>query len=194
VLAGPVAGLPDRAAVVAFLASSSADGGSPGSSGSSDRPLPADLRYYLDRLAPLVDGTHVRWVGAVGGTDKDRLLRTARAVVFPLQWDEPGGTAIVESLLAGVPVVGYRRGCLPSLVEDGVDGFVCDDEDELVAALGRLDELDRRAIAARSRHRLSPARMAADYVRLYDEVIARAAAIRPHRGQDLSASTSTVAV
>ena len=193
VLAGPVAGLPDRDAVDAFLAGSP-DGGGSGDGRSPDRPVPADLRYYLDELAPLVDGTHVRWVGAVGGTDKDRLLRTARAVVFPLQWDEPGGTAIVESLLAGVPVVGYRRGCLPSLVEDGVDGFVCDDEESLVVALGRVDELDRSAIAARSRHRLSPARMAADYVRLYEDVIARAAAIPSHPGRDVSASVGTMAV
>jgi glycosyltransferase involved in cell wall biosynthesis len=195
VLAGPVAGLPDQAAVEATLAAPDA----------ADRPVPADLRYYLDEVAPLVDGSQVRWVGAVGGPDKDHLLRTARAVVFPLQWDEPGGTAMVEALLAGVPVVGFRRGVLPSLVEDGVNGFVCDDEDELVEALRRVDGLDRAAIAAGARDQLSPARMAADYVRLYEDVMLRAATdaqarttgratTAADRGRDVAASMGRVAV
>jgi len=123
-----------------------------------------------------VDGGQVRWVGAVGGPEKDDLLRRARALVCPLQWEEPGGTAMVEALLAGVPVVGFRRGVLPSLVTNGVTGFVVDTEDELADCLRRVDGLDRRAIAATARDQFSPARMAASYVRLYEEVIARSQA------------------
>jgi glycosyltransferase involved in cell wall biosynthesis len=163
VIAGPVGGQPDRVALDAALA----DPDSPARTY-------ADVRYFLDQVDPLVDGEVVRWVGSVAGPDKDRLLRTARAVVFPLQWEEPGGTAIVEALLSGVPVVGFRRGCLPSLVEHGVTGFVVDTEDELDEHLRRVDELDRDAIAARVGDRFSPARMAAEYVSLYRQVIARA--------------------
>jgi len=165
VIAGPVGGQHDRVALEAALSD-------------PDSPVRtyADVRYFLDEVDPLVDGKLVRWVGSVAGPDKDTLLRTARAVVFPLQWEEPGGTAIVEALLAGVPVVGFRRGCLPSLVEHGVTGFVVDTEDELVEHLRRVDELDRCAIAERVGERFSPARMAADYVALYRQVIARAGA------------------
>ena len=165
ILAGPVAGQPSAKALDAALAA-------PG----TNLAAAPDLAYYLDRVAPLVDGDQVRWVGAVGGAEKDELLRRARALVCPLQWEEPGGTAMVEALLAGVPVVGFRRGVLPSLVTHGVTGFVVDTEDDLAHCLRRVDGLDRRAIAAAARDQFSPARMAASYVRLYEEVIARSRA------------------
>src|SRR4029453_13364604 len=90
-------------------------------------------------------GGPVRWVGSVGGAAKAELLRTARAVVFPLRWDEPGGTAVVEALSAGVPVVALGRGALPELVDHGVTGWLADDEDEFAGYLQRVDELDRQA-------------------------------------------------
>ena len=85
---------------------------------------------------------------------------------------------MVEALLAGVPVVGFRRGVLPSLVTHGVTGFVVDTEDELADCLRRVDGLDRHAIAAMAREQFSPA-MAASYVSLYEEVIARSRASGP---------------
>ncbi|HKY66138.1 MAG TPA: glycosyltransferase, partial [Acidimicrobiales bacterium] len=132
-----------------------------------------DVRHFFADIEPLLDGDLVRWVGAVGGEAKDRLLRTARAVLFPLRWNEPGGTAIVEALLAGVPVVGFRRGVLPSLVDHGVTGFVADTEDELAGYLTRLDEIDRHEIWRRASARFAPAGMAATYIRLYDDLIDR---------------------
>ena len=161
VMAGPLGGFPDRESVDRAIADSA---------GVSDYP---DVRYFLSELEPLVDGDLVRWIGAVGGATKDRLLRTARAVIFPLRWNEPGGTAIVESLLAGVPVVGLRRGVLPSLVDHGVTGFVADTEDELADYLRRVDELDRHRIWEQASARFSPAGMAAAYGRLYECLIAR---------------------
>jgi glycosyltransferase involved in cell wall biosynthesis len=164
VLAGPVAGLESPSALAAALAE-----GDPVTSR-------ADVRYFLDEVEPQVDGRMVRWVGEVRGAEKDRLLRTARALVCPLQWEEPGGTAMVEALLAGVPVIGFRRGVLPSLVTHGVTGFVVDTEDELADCLRRADGLDRAAIAEAAREQMSPARMVDAYVRLYHEVIATARA------------------
>jgi glycosyltransferase involved in cell wall biosynthesis len=162
VLAGPLCGFHDRAAVDRALADPD----------SRVRGYP-DVRHFFADIEPLLDGELVRWVGAVGGEAKDRVLRTARAVLFPLRWNEPGGTAIVEALLAGVPVVGFRRGVLPSLVDHGVTGFVADNEDELAGYLGRVGELDRRGIWERASARFAPAGMAAAYARLYDDLIAR---------------------
>jgi glycosyltransferase involved in cell wall biosynthesis len=162
VLAGPLGGFHDRDALETALADpDSRVGGYP------------DVRHFFADIEPLLDGELVRWVGAVGGEAKDRVLRTARAVLFPLRWNEPGGTAIVEALLAGVPVVGFRRGVLPSLVDHGVTGFVADNEDELAGFLGRVGELDRRGIWERASARFAPAGMAAAYARLYDDLIAR---------------------
>jgi glycosyltransferase involved in cell wall biosynthesis len=182
VIAGPVGGLADRAALDAALADER----------STVRTY-ADVRWFREALEPLVDGRLVRWIGAVGGTGKEALLRSARAVLCPLRWEEPGGTAIVEAQLAGVPVVGFRRGCLPSLVDHGVTGFVVDTEDELAAALRRLDTLDRDLIAARAADRFAPERMAEAYVALYRRLIARDAdgdspvTAPPARGRTASA-------
>ena len=163
VLAGPVAGYPDAAALAGALA----DPGDPA------RGL-GDVRYFQTEVEPHLDGSTVRWVGSVGGAAKAELLRSARAVLFPLRWDEPGGTAVVEALAAGVPVVAMRRGVLPELVEHGVTGWLADDEDEFVGYLSRVDELSRPACREVARRRFSPAAMAARYETFYRRVLALA--------------------
>jgi glycosyltransferase involved in cell wall biosynthesis len=163
VLAGPVAGRPDEAALRADLAD-------PASHLHGD----PDVRYFLDEVAPLLDGESARWIGTVSGESKDELLRHARAVLFPINWEEPGGTAVCEALAAGTPVVAMARGCLPSLVDDGVTGFLADDETGFAEALGRLDELDPGACMAVARERFAAAAMATAYEQLYEETISRA--------------------
>ncbi len=135
----------------------------------------ADVAHFVDDVRPLVDGDLIRWVGPIGGTAKDELLGTARAVLFPLRWEEPGGTAVVEALAAGVPVVALSRGVLPSLIDHGVTGFLADTEAEFAAYVGRVDELDRAACRKVAEERFSPAAMAGGYERLYAEVLARTA-------------------
>jgi glycosyltransferase involved in cell wall biosynthesis len=163
VMAGPVAGYADAAALQAALA----DPADPG------RGL-GDVRYFRAEVEPHLDGSVVRWVGSVGGPAKAELLRTARAVLFPLRWDEPGGTAVIEALAAGVPVVAMRRGVLPELVDHGVTGWLADDEDEFVGYLSRVDELDRAACRAVALERFSPAAMAERYETFYRRVLALA--------------------
>jgi glycosyltransferase involved in cell wall biosynthesis len=152
VLAGPVAGY-----------------GSPAEVAGAPAELP-DVRYFREQVEPHLGGG-VRWVGSVGGAAKQELVRTARAVLFPLRWDEPGGTAVVEALAAGVPVVAMRRGVLPELVDHGVTGWLADDEDEFAGYLGRIDELDREACRAVAERRFSPAAMAARYETFYRHVL-----------------------
>jgi glycosyltransferase involved in cell wall biosynthesis len=134
-----------------------------------------DVRYWREEVEPLVDGARVRWIGTVAGAERDLLVASAAAALFPIDWDEPGGTAVVEALALGTPVVGFRRGCLPELVEHGRTGLLVDpgDEDALAAALdlaGRLDPGECQREAAR---RFTPSRMAARYLRLYDKVLVR---------------------
>ena len=162
VLAGPVGGLPDVAALGAALA----DPDSP------VRDYP-DVRYFLDEIAPHLDGDQIRWIGSVSGLAKDDLIRRSRAVLFPLQWEEPGGTAIVEALSLGTPVIGLARGVFPSLVEHGVTGWIAESEAELAGFLERLDELDPVACQRIARQRFSPGAMAVAYEALYLEVLAR---------------------
>ena len=129
-----------------------------------------DVRFWLDRVAPHVDGDRVRWIGTVTGQERDDLVARARAALFPLRWEEPGGTAVVESLALGTPVIGIARGCLPELIEHGRTGLLTADEEqfgELVAAAGTIDEAACREEAAR---RFTPAVMAAEYLGLYEKV------------------------
>jgi glycosyltransferase involved in cell wall biosynthesis len=133
-----------------------------------------DVAFWRDRVAPHVDGDRVRWIGTVTGRDRDELLATARAALFPLRWEEPGGTAVVESLSLGTPVIGIARGCLPELVEPDRTGLLTTDEDELgelVVKAGTVNERECRVVAAR---RFTPAVMARSYLALYDRVRAGA--------------------
>ncbi|MEU1840940.1 glycosyltransferase [Micromonospora chersina] len=136
-----------------------------------------DVRFFYDEVAPHVDGDQVRWVGTVAGQERDDLVATARASLFPLRWEEPGGTAVVESLALGTPVVATARGCLPELIEHGRTGLLASDEEELgdlVLAAGLLGEDECRREAA---GRFTPEVMAQRYVDLYERV--RQLAARP---------------
>lgn len=164
VLAGPVGGQPDRASLEAALADPA-------------HPVAGypDVRWFLEHVDPLLDDDRARWIGSVSGAEKEDLLRRSRAVLFPIRWPEPGGTAVCEALAAGTPVIAHPRGCLPSLVEHGVTGFLAEDEDAFVAALHRLDEIDPAACASAAAGRFAPAVMADGYEALYAEVLHRAA-------------------
>ena len=133
-----------------------------------------DPGYFERAVAPHVDGERVRWVGPVDAAERTRLLRGARAALFPAQWEEPGGTAVVEALACGTPVLALRRGCLPELVEHGVTGFLADTEEELAAYARRVGELDRAACRRAAEARCSAGTMAERYLALYDEVRHRA--------------------
>jgi glycosyltransferase involved in cell wall biosynthesis len=136
-------------------------------------PQNPDVRFWLDHVAPFVDGDRVRWVGTVTGRDRDDLVAGARAALFPLRWNEPGGTAVVEALALGTPVVGIARGCLPELVTHGRTGLLTTDEGELgdlVHAADRISAYECRSEAAR---RFTPAVMAAAYLELYEVLLAR---------------------
>jgi glycosyltransferase involved in cell wall biosynthesis len=143
-----------------------------------------DVRYFREEVEPLIDGRRVRWVGTVAGEERDNLVATARASVVPIDWEEPGGTAVVESLALGTPVVGFRRGCLPELVEHGRTGLLVDpgDEDALATAAGEATALSPDDCRREAARRFTPSRMADRYLRLYEKVLARSG--RPLRVQD----------
>jgi glycosyltransferase involved in cell wall biosynthesis len=131
-----------------------------------------DVRFWREHVAPYVDGQRVRWVGTVAGRGRDDLVATARASLFPLRWEEPGGTAVVESLALGTPVVGIARGCLPELIEHERTGLLTSDEQqlgELVEKAGTVDERECRQEAAR---RFTPEVMARSYLELYRRTMA----------------------
>ncbi|GAA2910729.1 glycosyltransferase family 4 protein [Streptosporangium fragile] len=167
VMAGPVGGLSGPRE----LAEALADPRHPAHTG-------PDVGYHCEMLAPYIDGELVRWIGAVGGPERDRLLRGARAALFPAQWDEPGGTAVVEALACGAPVIGLRRGCLPELVEHGRTGLLADTEEELRDCLEHAGDIDPDECRRSAARRFSPEVMAERYLDFYGRVLDLAARTR----------------
>jgi glycosyltransferase involved in cell wall biosynthesis len=157
-IAGPVAGAEGPAALEDGLADPA-----------SSLHRNADVRFYLDRVRPLEDG-EIRWIGSLTGAEKLAVLGRARALLTPIRWDEPGGTAVVEALACGTPVVGMRRGALPMLVDHGVTGFLADDPAELPELLDRVGEIDPAACRRAAEERFSAGRMAERYLELYARV------------------------
>jgi glycosyltransferase involved in cell wall biosynthesis len=123
-------------------------------------------------VAPLIDGDRIRLVGEVDEPAKARLLGEAAALLFPISWDEPFGLVVVEALAAGTPVLAFGRGSVPELIEHGRTGFVVDDVDAMVSAVGDLDSLDRAACRSTAERRFSVDRMVDDLLERYAETIA----------------------
>ncbi len=134
-----------------------------------------DRAYYDSVVKPLLDGNDVEFVGEIGERDKAQFLGNAAALLFPIDWPEPFGLVMIESLACGTPVIAFPGGSVPEIVADGVTGYLVNSEEEAVAALARLDRIDRSACRRDFEERFSARRMARDYLRLYREVAA------PHR-------------
>jgi glycosyltransferase involved in cell wall biosynthesis len=136
---------------------------------------PHEPDYYEDTLLPLMRKHGVLDLGPVGGRRKATLLARARALVFPIQWDEPFGLVMIEAQLSGVPVLALRRGSVPEVVEDGITGLVADDPTELVSGARVAETLfDRARIRALARERWSAERMASEYLRVYAQALTEA--------------------
>ncbi|HEX4996758.1 MAG TPA: glycosyltransferase family 4 protein [Terriglobia bacterium] len=129
-----------------------------------------DQTYFDNEIDPLIRQPHVEFIGEIGECAKAEFLGKARALLFPIDWPEPFGLVMIESLSCGTPVVAFRGGSVEELIEDGVTGFVVDGMDSAVRAVKRIGEIDRRRCRAVFEDRFSARRMAADYLAIYDRV------------------------
>ncbi|MCS6876822.1 MAG: glycosyltransferase family 4 protein [Geminicoccaceae bacterium] len=127
----------------------------------------ADAEYYEREIAPLFAHPGVRFLGEVDDREKERLLRGARALLFPIDWPEPFGLVMIEAMACGTPVIAWNHGSVPEVIEPGVTGFIVESEEEATEAVARCRELDRARIRARFEERFSAERMARDYLALY---------------------------
>ncbi len=130
----------------------------------------ADQDYFQEVIKPLLDDPLVEFVGEVDEKGKQEFLGNALALLFPIDWPEPFGLVMIEAMACGTPVVAFRRGSVPEVMEDGVTGFVVDTVDQAVKAVERLGALDRAACRRVFEERFTVERMARDYLRLYAKV------------------------
>jgi glycosyltransferase involved in cell wall biosynthesis len=139
----------------------------------------ADREYYKAEIEPLLDNPLIDFIGEIGDEQKGAFLGDAMALLFPIDWPEPFGLAMIEAMANGTPVIAFRRGSVPEIIEPGVTGFIVDSIDEAVAAIPRVKALDRTVIRRRFEERFSVERMAHDYLDLYREVLRRGGAAQP---------------
>jgi len=132
-----------------------------------------DERYFEELVAPHVDGDSVVFLGPVGPDRRAEILGDAAALLHPIDFDEPFGLSVVESMACGTPVVAYRRGSMPEVVDEGVTGFVVDTVEAAVAAVARVGGLDRARCGDRARERFGADRMVTDYLAVYERLLGR---------------------
>jgi glycosyltransferase involved in cell wall biosynthesis len=131
-----------------------------------------DAEYFMAHIQPLLAGADVEFVGEIDEARKSRFLGDALALLFPIDWPEPFGLVMIEAMACGTPVVAFRRGSVPEVVEHGVTGMIVETEDDAEDAVCRALSLNRGRIRRRFEVRFSARRMMSDYVRLYEKLLA----------------------
>jgi glycosyltransferase involved in cell wall biosynthesis len=131
----------------------------------------SDRDYYNREIKPLMTCPQVEFVGEIGEAEKPAFLGNARALLFPIDWEEPFGLVMIEAMACGTPVVAFRRGSVPEIVEDGITGFIVESVDEAIQAVKRVHTLSRTGCRARFDLRYTVSRMALDYLTVYRRLL-----------------------
>jgi glycosyltransferase involved in cell wall biosynthesis len=126
-----------------------------------------DAAYHREKIEPLLRAAHVEFIGEVDDAGKNALLGSAAALLFPIDWPEPFGLAMIEAMACGTPVIAWNNGSVKEIVEHGVTGFIVDSMEAAVAAVRQAERLDRRAVRAAFEKRFSARVMASAYAQLY---------------------------
>jgi glycosyltransferase involved in cell wall biosynthesis len=131
----------------------------------------ADKQYYDAEIKHLIEGNpNVEFIGEINDQQKPEFLSGAHALLFPINWPEPFGLVMIEAMACGTPVIAFRSGSVPEVIDDGVSGFIVANEDEAVAATKRLHQLNRTTVRETFDRRWTARRMAEDYVDVYQEL------------------------
>jgi glycosyltransferase involved in cell wall biosynthesis len=139
-------------------------------------------RAYMDtEIRPLLDHPLVEFIGEIGDKEKADLLGNAYALLFPIDWVEPFGLVMIEAMACGTPVIAFRRGSVSEVIDDNVTGFVVESIDDSLHALDKIEHFDRSRCRSVFEKRFSTARMAAEYVKIYERLMKSPVRARPKR-------------
>ena len=136
-----------------------------------------DREYFEGRIKGLIDGKQVEYIGEITDAQKSEFLSGAVALLVPIDWPEPFGLVMIEAMACGTPVIAFNRGSVPEVIEDGLTGFVVEDEQDAIGASYRIHELSRARIRERFEQRFTARRMAQEYLAAYRGLMDRE---RPH--------------
>jgi glycosyltransferase involved in cell wall biosynthesis len=130
-----------------------------------------DEVYFREQVEPYIDGSKVEYIGSVGPEKRQAIMGGALAMLHLIHFDEPFGLSVVESMACGTPVIAYDRGSMPELIDEASTGFIVDDVDAAVQAVGKIDSLDRRPCRDEVEKRFTCQRMAHEYVEVYHKIL-----------------------
>lgn len=132
-------------------------------------------KYYKEKVEHLIDGDQIEYLGELGHKDKVKMLGGALATLIPIQWEEPFGLVMPESNLCGTPVVAFRRGSVPELIKDGVNGFVLEDGDVdgMAEAVKKCENLSRQKVRDYAASNFSTERMVEEYEKVYEQILSK---------------------
>jgi glycosyltransferase involved in cell wall biosynthesis len=153
-----------------------------------------DREYFDDVIAPLLHDPLVEYVGEIGEGEKDEFLGNAYALLFPIDWPEPFGLVMIEAMACGTPVIAYRQGSVPEVMEEGVTGFIVHSLEDAVLAAERIPSLSRQRCRQLFEGRFSASRMARDYLAIYQRVVDRQAEVAAVSSEVASVVALTAAV
>jgi glycosyltransferase involved in cell wall biosynthesis len=130
-----------------------------------------DRDYYDQNVVPQIDNDKVTYVGSAGPVERSRLLGNAAAMLHPIQFEEPFGLSVIESMACGTPVIAFDRGSMPELIENGKNGFLVDNVEEAVATVARIDGIDRADCRRHVENHFTVERMVQEYVQVYQFIL-----------------------
>jgi glycosyltransferase involved in cell wall biosynthesis len=128
---------------------------------------PVDQTYYEEQIRPMIQSVRVEYIGEINDREKSAFLSGAVALLVPINWPEPFGLVMIEAMACGTPVIAFNRGSASEIIEDGLTGFVVEDETGAIGAVDRLSQLSRDNIRRRFEERFTARRMAQDYLAVY---------------------------
>lgn len=144
----------------------------------------ADEVYFKTQIEPMLEGDGVEFIGEINEQQKAEFLGNALALLFPVDWPEPFGLSMIEAMACGTPVLAFRCGSVPEIIEDGLTGIIVQTMEEAIAALPHVIALDRTKVRQRFEQRFSATRMAMDYVSVYRSLL-RTSKLAERNGQEL---------
>jgi glycosyltransferase involved in cell wall biosynthesis len=130
-----------------------------------------DREYYDEQIKPMIDGKNIEYIGEITDAQKSEFLSGAVALMTPIDWPEPFGLVMIEAMACGTPVIAFNRGSVPEVVDEGVTGFIVEDEKSAIGAVYRLSELSRAGVRKRFEERFTARRMAQDYLAVYRQLM-----------------------
>jgi glycosyltransferase involved in cell wall biosynthesis len=130
------------------------------------------FKYYSDKILPYtIKYPRITYSGNLSGSAKIKFIAEAKALLFPIQWEEPFGMSVIEALACGTPVVAMNRGAMPEIIEHGVTGFLANNEEEFTEYMKRVDEIDPAACRRSVEEKFSASAMAEAYLERYKDII-----------------------